>query len=210
MIGVLDSKLGSLFGLYTSRATIDAVYPTTTLTSYYVALEDPKRATEVAKAIEAALLTNGVQATSIRDQLAESQRQSTGFLYIIQGFMGLGLFVGVAAVGVIAFRSVVERRHQIGVLRAIGYPRSLVALSFLIETAFVVVLGVLSGTVLGIVLARNLFASDDLGVEDVDFQVPWEIIGVVLVATVVVALLMTWVPARQAARIAPAEALRYE
>ncbi len=36
--------------------------------------------------------------------------------------MGLGLLVGVAAVGVIAFRTVVERRQQIGVLRAIGYP----------------------------------------------------------------------------------------
>ncbi len=34
--------------------------------------------------------------------------------------------------------------------------------------------------------------------------------GAVLAATVVVALLMAWVPARQAASIAPAEALRYE
>ena len=35
--------------------------------------------------------------------------------------MALGLFVGIAALGVIAFRSVVERRQQIGMLRAIGY-----------------------------------------------------------------------------------------
>ena len=53
-----------------------------------------------------------------------------------------------AAVGVIAFRSVVERRQQIGILRAIGYQRSMVSLSFMIETAFMVVLGVLSGTIL--------------------------------------------------------------
>jgi ABC-type lipoprotein release transport system permease subunit len=32
----------------------------------------------------------------------------------------------------------------------------------------------------------------------------------VLAATMVVAMLMTWIPSRQAARIAPAEALRYE
>ncbi|HEV3468037.1 MAG TPA: FtsX-like permease family protein [Pyrinomonadaceae bacterium] len=180
------------------------------MTRYYVKLAEPARAGEVAKAIEAALLANGVQATAIRDQLAENQRQSTGFLYIVQGFMGLGLVVGVAAVGVIAFRSVVERRQQIGVLRAIGYQRGLVALSLLIETAFVVGLGVLSGTALGLFLARNLFASDELGVEATAFLVPWEMIVVVLAATIVVALLMTWIPARQAARIAPAEALRYE
>jgi len=33
---------------------------------------------------------------------------------------------------------------------------------------------------------------------------------VVLVLTLIAALLMTWIPARQASRISPAEALRYE
>ena len=40
---------------------------------------------------------------------------------LIQGFMGLGLIVGVAALGVISARAVVERRQQIGVMRAIGF-----------------------------------------------------------------------------------------
>ena len=52
------------------------------------------------------------------------RRRRSGFFYLMQGFMGLGLFVGVAAVGVIAFRTVVERRQQIGMLRAIGYTRT--------------------------------------------------------------------------------------
>ena len=41
-------------------------------------------------------------------------------------------------------------------------------------------------------------------------MVPWMLIVVILVATVAAALLMTWLPSRQAGRIAPAEALRYE
>jgi ABC-type antimicrobial peptide transport system permease subunit len=45
---------------------------------------------------------------------------------LIQGFMGLGLIVGVAALGVISARAVVERRQQIGVLRAIGFRRGMV------------------------------------------------------------------------------------
>ncbi len=88
VIGVIDSKIGSLFGLFTAQATIDAVYPSTTLTSYFVRLDDPERSAAVAKEIEAALLTNGVQATSIRDELKAFQRQNTGFLYIIQGADG--------------------------------------------------------------------------------------------------------------------------
>jgi putative ABC transport system permease protein len=124
--------------------------------------------------------------------------------------MGLGLVVGVAAVGVIAFRSVVERRQQIGVLRALGFQRSLVSLGFLIETGFVVGLGSITGTVLGIVLAHNMFTSDDVGSSDASFMVPWSLIVVILGSTLVAALAMTWLPSRQASRIAPAEALRYE
>ena len=48
------------------------------------------------------------------------------FNRLIQGFMGLGLVVGVAALGVISARAVVERRQQIGVLRAIGFRRGMV------------------------------------------------------------------------------------
>jgi putative ABC transport system permease protein len=210
IIGIVDSKIGSLYGLYANQMTVDAIYPSTVLTSYYVALANPSSADVVAKQIEKTLLANGVQATSVRDELKDAQRQSTAFLYIFDGFMGLGLIVGVAAIGVIAFRSVVERRQQIGMLRAIGYQRSLVTLSFMIETGFVVAIGVLSGTVLGLMLARNLFQDEDFAASAGSFVVPWTILVVIVIATIASALLMAWVPSRRAARIAPAEALRYE
>jgi len=213
VIGILDDEIGSLFGLYApERAVVGAtgIYPDAASTSYFVQVADPDRADAVAKEIEAALLSNGVQAVSILDELEEFQEQSTGFLYIIQGFMGLGLFVGIAAVGVIAFRNVVERRQQIGMLRALGFQRSLISRSFMIETTFIVGMGVFSGTILGLALARNLFTSDDFGGPDATFVVPWGIVITILVVTIVAALLMTWVPARQASRIMPAEALRYE
>ncbi len=109
----------------------------------------------------------------------------------------------------IAFRSVVERRQQIGVLRALGYQRGMVSLSFLIETAFLVGMGGLAGTALGLVLSRNLLTSD-AAASSASFTVPWAIIIVIAGLTNVAALLMTWIPAAQAGRIAPAEALRYE
>lgn len=209
VIGVIDSKIGSLYGIYTNQATVDAVYGKTTITSYYAALTNGKDATAVAKEVEAALLTNGVQVTSIHAELKDAQKRESGFLYIIEGFMGLGLLVGVAAIGVIAVRSVVERRQQIGVLRAIGYQPGMVSLSFLIESAFVVGIGAITGTLLGLRLAYKLFM-DEAASADASFTAPWPVILTVLTGTIAVALLMTWLPARQASRIAPAEALRYE
>ena len=57
----------------------------------------------------------------------------------------------------------------------------MVSLSFLIETAFVVGLGVISGRRSGSILARNLFTSDDEGAAGAAFLIPWPIISIVLV-----------------------------
>ncbi|MDQ3443433.1 MAG: FtsX-like permease family protein [Chloroflexota bacterium] len=210
VIGVLDESISSLYGLFASQSTIDSIYHTTATTSWFVSLTDPDGAAGVARDIEAATLRYGVSGHSIQDELAAAQAEENGFLYIIEGFMGLGLLVGIAAVGVIAFRSVVERRQQIGVMRALGFQRRMVTLSFLVETLFVVGVGGLAGTVLGVLLARNLLTGEDGGVSDSVFLIPWTILLVIGVLTNVAALLMTWIPAIQAGRIAPAEALRYE
>jgi putative ABC transport system permease protein len=210
IIGIIDENVTSLYGMYTNQATVDAIYPRLTSTSYYVSLKDADGSDKAAKAIEAAMLQRGVQVTSIHDLIKDAEKQETGFLYLIEGFMGLGLVVGVAAVGVIAFRSVVERRQQIGVLRALGFQRSLVSLGFMIETGFVVGVGMITGTVLGVALSRNLLSGSSFAAPVEHFRVPWMLILVILVATVAAALSMTWLPSRQAGRIAPAEALRYE
>ena len=125
--------------------------------------------------------------------------------------MALGLLVGIAGLGVIAFRSVVERRQQIGMLRAIGYQRATVTLTFLLESSFVAVTGILSGVVGGAVLARNLLTSDSFTEgAAIHFAMPWpEVITIVAVAFAC-SLLMTWWPSRGASRVPVAEALRYE
>ncbi|CAN5631559.1 hypothetical protein BH23CHL4_BH23CHL4_01360 [soil metagenome] len=210
IIGIIDQKVGSMFGLYASEPVMDELFPNPQLESYFVQVENPDNAEEIAREIEADLLLNGVQAVSVEDELEEMQQQSRSFLYIIQGFMGLGLVVGLAAVGVIAFRAVVERRQQIGVLRAIGFQPNMVSLSFLAESAFVVGLGAISGSILGLALSKVLFMSEDFAPSGTDFVIPWSIVVAILIVTFVAALLMTIIPARQASKLAPAEALRYE
>jgi hypothetical protein len=61
---------------------------------------------------------------------ALGQTVTRGILRLSQGFMALGLLVGIAALGVIASRTVVERRQQVGVLCAFGFHPGMVALCF--------------------------------------------------------------------------------
>ena len=213
VIGVIDASISSLFGVYMGPAAGDALFTSDgePMRSWFVRLAEGVDTTEAAQNIERELLPFGAQATDIRQEMEDSQGQQRSFLYVLQGFMGLGLVVGIAAVGVIAFRAVVERRQQIGMLRALGFQRSVVSRAFVIESAVIVILGVLAGGITGLILSYTLITSDEFsqGVEST-FIVPWPLIIITLVTAIGAALLMSWIPARQASRVVPAEALRYE
>jgi putative ABC transport system permease protein len=124
--------------------------------------------------------------------------------------MALGLVVGVAALGVIATRAVVERRQHIGVLRAIGFRRRTVQAAFLLEASFVALAGIGLGVLLGLVFSYQLVSYIAKGEPGLTFSVIWGQVGLVALGAYLAALLMTSLPAWQASRVYPAEALRYE
>jgi putative ABC transport system permease protein len=153
-----------------------------------------------------------MEAESIRKVMEDATAASVTFNRLIQGFMGLGLLVGVAALGVISARSVVERRQQIGVMRAIGFRRGMVEASFLLEASFIAVTSIVIGTLLGLLLAWNIVADQrqQPSWAGLTLQVPWLNLLVIFVLVYAVAMIATIAPARRAARVRPAEALRYE
>jgi putative ABC transport system permease protein len=107
---------------------------------------------------------------------------------------------------------VVERRHEIGVMRAIGFERERVQISFLIESCMVAVMGMVFGTAMAIVIAFNIIrdAKSDPAWEGMSYSVPWLALGAIFAIVLVAALITTYLPARQASKVYPAEALRYE
>jgi putative ABC transport system permease protein len=211
VIGVVElGASGTFMGVHVNQATAASIFGSPDLRRFFVKTTPGADNVQVARDIEASLLTTGAQADSLRRKIDEENATFQGFFYLMQGFMGLGLFVGVAAVGVIAFRTVVERRQQIGMLRAIGYTKSMIGLTFLIESSFIAFMGVLSGVVFALILARQLIteAFQNQGVSS--FAVPWTQVSVIAALAFGFALLMTLIPSRQAASIPIAEALRYE
>ena len=163
-----------------------------------------------AAAIEAAFFQNGVETLNVKESIAEAQASQKALFNLLIGFMALGLLVGIAALGVISARAVVERRHAIGVLRAIGFSRGMVQLSFLAETSFIAVLGIGLGLALGLLSSVNLIDEMRADEPEVEFVIPWLKVVLISVGAYFFSLLTTFLPARQAAAIAPAEALRYE
>ena len=125
------------------------------------------------------------------------------------GGCGRRVGAGVAGLGVVMVRAVRERRRTVGVLRALGVPARVVRRSFLLESGFVALEGILLGTALSIVTSYLLFRNDDdLQRAGGPFPIPWMNIALLVAATAAASLAATAWPARQAARIDPAVALR--
>jgi putative ABC transport system permease protein len=176
----------------------------------FVKVAEGSDAHDVAAAIEGAFVASGLNASVLADEYAQRQRLTGGALQLLQGFMALGLLVGIAALGVISIRAVIERRQQVGMLRAMGYQKSMIGLSFVLESSFVSITGLLIGALTGIVLGDNMVSAFFPQIDHSVVATPWLQIALMVLAAYAFSLLTTILPAWQASRIYPAEALRYE
>jgi putative ABC transport system permease protein len=211
IIGVLEQSAMSGFGLVTSQETLrNELTSELPAPTYYIKLAEGANPGPTGAALESAFLKNGVESHDQIKELRDAMSQQLVFQQLLLGFLTVGLVVGVAALGVISTRAVVERRQQIGMLRALGFQREMVSWIFLIESSFVALLGIGLGAGLALIPAAQVINDMAAEVPGLTFQVPWkEMFGVSGLAYAMT-LLTTWLPARQASQVTPAEALRYE
>jgi putative ABC transport system permease protein len=151
----------------------------------------------------------GLVVQSISGLLAQSINSNEAIVGLLQIFVGLGLTVGIAAIGIVALRAVVERRREIGMLRANGFTRRMILKSFILEYSFITLVGIAIGTGLGLLLMWNLTQRPSAASQGVGtFAVPW--INLLLIFSLAYGLSMLAVaqPSLRAAGLPPAEAVR--
>jgi putative ABC transport system permease protein len=212
---VIDNTHTQIYGLLGSPATFASIergLPPFGNEYYYFKVRPGADAHTEALALGSSLLDNGFETTVLQDVLLDVNGPRVFISRVLVGLVGLTLLVGMAALAVTGSRAVVERRQQIGMLRALGFRRSHVQMMFFIESVLVGVLSAGLGLGLGLILCRNVFAVNFFAsiTTGLTLIVPWRELVLICIAAIAASALAALVPVWQAGRIAPADALRYE
>lgn len=173
-----------------------------------IELGDGEDTDAVAKEFEKSYLELGLQTYDLKGIINVIISLINNIMYLMEGFLGIGLLVGIAGIGIISYRNVIERRQQIGMLRAIGFKKSMITKSFLIETSFVTILAIIIGIILGIGIGWQIF-TDSFKDTGASFVIPWLNLIAIAVIAYIATLIFTFYPSIKASKIPPAEALRY-
>jgi putative ABC transport system permease protein len=132
--------------------------------------------------------------------------QVNGLLGVLYALLGLAIIIAVLGIINTLALSVVERRREIGMLRAVGMQRAQVRRTIYLVSAMIAIFGAVLGVVIGLVygvLFTRTLKSQGLGT----VSVPWgQAVLFVVIAGVVGVLAALW-PGIRAARTRPLEAI---
>lgn len=209
VIGLSDWNWLVGAGIYVSGRLAGAILPDSTpVERHFLAPAPGVSATDLAARLNTAYAPRGGQAQSISDEITVQNSETAKFITILQSYLALGMFVGIAGLTVALVRGARERRHQLGVLRALGFARSVLRNTLLVEVALVSVQGVVIGVGLGVLSAWQVLINSTAIARHLSFGVPWGFLVFLTIAALAAALLAAVVPATMASRIPPAESLR--
>jgi len=143
-------------------------------------------------------------AAVLYSRIEASLEMANRMVSFLQIYVTFGLVIGSVGMGVISVRNVAERKREIGMMRAIGFPRKQVMLSVLLELVVLGLIGLFIGVANGLLISVG-FAN----MQNATLVIPWNDIGLYLGFITLIALSVGAIPGWLASRIPPAEALRY-
>ncbi|HEY0734828.1 MAG TPA: FtsX-like permease family protein [Herpetosiphonaceae bacterium] len=208
VIGVVDARSELESGLYISQATAQTLgTPIAPPETYFFAVRPEVQLRDAAEGLRISF-GSGLSISVLGEALKIIQAVRLLLVRLVQGFMGLGLIAGIAALGLLGVQSVLERRQQLGALRALGFTRFQMRASFIFESSVIAALGITVGIALGLILARSLVAVLASAYPELRFAIPWSQIGLTAATAWLGAQAAILLAAWQAGRVAPADALR--
>jgi len=194
------------------RDTTQAASKVPAYSTVSVRVKDPGKI----QVVEDAIKKMGFNTFSMLDATRSLRR----FFAVLDLFLGIfgSLALAVASIGIVntLVMAILERRREIGIMKAIGASDVDVGALFFAEAGVMGALGGALGVALGWTIGRlinigtNIYLKrQDLAPEQIWF-VPWWLVGSAIAFAIIVSLVSGLYPAVRAAQLDPVQALRYE
>ncbi|GAA4288424.1 FtsX-like permease family protein [Georgenia daeguensis] len=194
-----------------SAATLEELAPGSPVVGIWARVGDDAAAADVVVDVQDALAAVSADAVPFVTGLAAERE---GFaqvvdtlLAVVVGLLGVAVVIALVGVANTLSLSVIERRHEHALLRAMGMTRGQLRGTLMVEGTLIAVVGTVLGTVLGLLYGWAGSAVLLGGTGDLVPAVPWAHLGAVAAVALLAGLVASVLPARSAARTPPVAAL---
>ena len=145
----------------------------------------------------------GLDVTSTIDKLASYRAVENTYLSTFQTLGGLGLLLGTLGLGIVLLRNVIERSGELATLRAFGFRRAMLSLMLLWENGFLLLTGILIGTISALIAVAPHLTTPGA-------QVPWLSLVMTLVSVFLVGMIASAIAVSFALRRPLLPALKHD
>jgi putative ABC transport system permease protein len=183
-----------------------------------VQVEDKNKVESIAKEIERRLRKDRNQKEGEEDFSVQTPSQALETIntilniinLIVSGIAAISLLVGGIGIANTMFTSVLERTREIGTMKAVGAKNRDVLFIFLIESGMLGLIGGIVGAILGLALAFLVSSSANsyFGEQIIVVSLSWPLLLGAIAFSFLVGIAAGTLPALQASRLKPTEALR--
>jgi hypothetical protein len=145
--------------LLMSEANFLSLFPDRGGYSFFLLDVPPQAAATASKSLDQQLSDFGFDVMPTSERLAAFQRVENTYLATFEALGGLGLVLGTLGLAAVLLRNVLERRRELGLLRAIGYNSGHFALMVIAENAVLVYSGLAIGALCALVAIGPAFVA---------------------------------------------------
>ncbi|AEX85756.1 hypothetical protein XO10_06670 [Marinitoga sp. 1135] len=134
-------------------------------------------------------------------------KATQGMVDIFNSFLYFGLMVGIIGVSITMMKAVNERKRIIGMLKAIGFTRNMIFMTFFVEATVTIMLGLLigifSGTFASYLIYLKLYENTGIA-----FAVPYSKLLYTTLIFYLISIIAVYSPSKAASKLSPNEAMR--
>ncbi len=153
----------------------------------------PEQSPEIAATLEERLSDFGFDVVPTGERLASFHRVENTYLSTFQMLGGLGLLLGTLGLAAVLLRNVLERRRELALLRAVGYNSSHFILMVVAENVWLLVSGLITGTVCALLAIAPVFFERGGQLPNISLGF---LLLAVLISGLIASLVATWAALR--------------